>query len=100
MPEASYGRSSRWLTCILVEPLEYGATREDIRLALEAENIESRPVWKPMHLQPIFKDCRIKGGKVGEEIFEKGLCLPSGSSLSRADQDRVIGIIKKSGEHR
>jgi len=97
MPEASYGRSNRWLTCILVEPVEYGATREDIRLALEAENIESRPIWKPMHLQPVFKECRKRGGKVAEEIFEKGLCLPSGSSLSAGDQERIIGIIKKVG---
>ena len=98
MPEAEYGRSNRWLTCILVEPVEYGATREDIRLALEAENIESRPIWKPMHMQPVFKKCRKRGGKVAEEIFEKGLCLPSGSSLGEADKARVIEVIKKTGK--
>jgi dTDP-4-amino-4,6-dideoxygalactose transaminase len=93
MPEASYGRSSRWLTCILVDPREFGATAEDIRLALEAENIESRPLWKPMHTQPVFKNCRKRGGDVAEDLFEKGLCLPSGSSLSDADKSRVIDII-------
>ena len=97
MPESEYGRSNRWLTCITVEPEEFGGTREDIRLALEAENIESRPVWKPMHIQPVFKTCRVKGGKVAEEIFRNGLCLPSGSSLSSSDLDRIIGIIRKTG---
>lgn len=93
MPEAPWGRCTRWLTVITVEPDAFGATREDIRLALEAENIEARPVWKPMHLQPVFKDCRVVGGKVSEEIFDKGLCLPSGSNLSRGDQDRVVEAI-------
>ena len=97
MPKASYGRSNRWLTCILVEPLEYGATREDIRLALEAENIESRPIWKPMHLQPVFREARTRSGEIAEEIFRKGLCLPSGSSLSSSDLDRIVGIIRKTG---
>ncbi|MCP4266637.1 MAG: pyridoxal phosphate-dependent aminotransferase, partial [Candidatus Brocadiaceae bacterium] len=56
MPEAEFGRSNRWLTCLTIDPQKFGATREDVRLALESENIESRPVWKPLHLQPIFKD--------------------------------------------
>jgi dTDP-4-amino-4,6-dideoxygalactose transaminase len=94
MPEAAYGRCNRWLTCILVEPSAFGATREDIRLALEAENIESRPLWKPMHMQPVFEGCRAVGGAVSEGLFEKGLCLPSGSNLSREDQERVIGILR------
>jgi len=95
MPEAPYGRSNRWLTCIVVEPSAFGATREDIRLALEEENIESRPLWKPMHLQPVFKDCRMIGGSVSEELFEKGLCLPSGTNMSAEEQTRVIEIIRK-----
>lgn len=95
MPEAAYGRCNRWLTCILVEPAGFGATREDIRLALEAENIEARPVWKPMHLQPVFKGCRMVGGRVSEEIFEKGLCLPSGSNLERSDLERVAEVIRR-----
>lgn len=94
MPEAEYGKSTRWLTCITVNPQETGFTAEDIRIALEKENIESRPVWKPMHLQPIFAGCEVIGGGVSEEIFAKGLCLPSGSNLSLLDQERVISVIK------
>jgi dTDP-4-amino-4,6-dideoxygalactose transaminase len=95
MPEASYGSCNRWLTCILVEPKTFGASREDIRLALEAENIEARPLWKPMHLQPVFAGCRVVGGAVSEGLFERGLCLPSGSNLACADQERVIGIVRR-----
>lgn len=94
-PEAPWGRSNRWLTCILVDEKEFGATREDVRLALEAENIEARPIWKPMHKQPVFKDCERVGGTVAEEIFRKGLCLPSGSAMTDKDIELVAGVIKK-----
>jgi pyridoxal phosphate-dependent aminotransferase EpsN len=94
MPEAGYGCSNRWLTCTLVDPARFGATREDIRLALEKENIESRPLWKPMHLQPVFSGCRTRGGAVSEELFEKGLCLPSGTALRDADLERIAGVIR------
>ncbi len=94
MPEAPYGRCTRWLTCLTIDPGLFGATREDVRVALEAENIEARPVWKPMHLQPVFRDCRTVGGAVAAELFDKGLCLPSGSSLSAADRDRVVAIVR------
>jgi dTDP-4-amino-4,6-dideoxygalactose transaminase len=124
MPEASYCRSNRWLTVIFVTPEKFGADREKIRLALEAENIESRPVWKPMHLQPVF-DCqpnrkedgtlgngsakkgkkpkkryraRVVGGSVAEDLFDRGLCLPSGTAMTEADIDRVVSIIKKAAE--
>ena len=93
MPEAEYGRCTRWLTCLTIDPKEFGATREDVRLALEEENIEARPVWKPMHLQPVFEGCRVYGGSVAEGLFEKGLCLPSGSSLTEGDRERVIGVV-------
>ena len=93
MPEAAYGTGSRWLTCLTIDPAAFGATREDVRLALEAENIESRPIWKPMHVQPVFAGCRAHGGSVSERLFELGLCLPSGSSLSDEDQGRVIAIV-------
>jgi pyridoxal phosphate-dependent aminotransferase EpsN len=96
MPEAAYGTSNRWLTCITINPREFGATREDVRLALEADNIESRPIWKPMHLQPVFAGCRMHGGGVSERLFKDGLCLPSGSNLSDVDQQRVICIIRES----
>lgn len=94
MPEAPYGRCTRWLTCVTINPEEAGTNREEIRLALAAENIEARPVWKPMHLQPLFRERRCYGGKVAERLFEHGLCLPSGSSLSPDDLDRVIDVIR------
>jgi dTDP-4-amino-4,6-dideoxygalactose transaminase len=99
MPDAGYGEPNHWLTVILIDPGVLGADRETVRLALEAENIESRPVWKPMHMQPVFVGCRTRGGKVAEEIFEKGLCLPSGSGLDPADQRRVIDVILKTGKN-
>lgn len=94
MPEAPWGRCTRWLTCLTLDPAAFGATREDVRLALEAQNIEARPVWKPMHLQPVFAECRAVGGSVGERLFDIGLCLPSGSSLTRADVERVASIVR------
>jgi len=95
MPEADYGRSNCWLTCITVEPSLFGVCREQIRLRLESHDIESRPVWKPMHLQPAFKSCDVRGGAVAEELVEKGLCLPSGSSLTEQDQGRVIAVVEE-----
>ncbi len=94
MPEAEYGRATRWLTCLTIDPDEFGATREDVRLALEAENIESRPVWKPMHLQSVFEGCEVVGGRVSKELFELGLCLPSGSAMERASVERVVETVR------
>ncbi len=94
MPEAPWGCSTRWLTVITVDPEQFGATREDIRLALETENIESRPVWKPMHLQPVFADCEVIGGAVSEWLFRHGLCLPSGSNLTENDLERIVDVVK------
>ena len=93
MPEAPYGRSNRWLTVILITPEEFGANREAVRLALEVQNIESRPIWKPMHLQPVFKECRMRDGAVSEDLFNRGLCLPSGTALTEEDLDRVTAVI-------
>jgi dTDP-4-amino-4,6-dideoxygalactose transaminase len=95
MPEASYGRCSRWLACLTIDPEKFGADRETVRLALEAENIESRPVWKPMHLQPVFKGCEYIGGSVAEDLFNRGLCLPSGTAMTDEDLDRVISVIRR-----
>jgi dTDP-4-amino-4,6-dideoxygalactose transaminase len=94
IPEAPYGRSNRWLTVILIMPENFGADREKISIALERENIESRPVWKPMHLQPVFKGCRIRGGGVSEDLFRRGLCLPSGTQMTEIDLERVVGVIR------
>jgi dTDP-4-amino-4,6-dideoxygalactose transaminase len=93
--------SNRWLTTILVNPTEAGGTtREDIQLALEKENIESRPLWKPMHLQPIFEKYSYYGNNVAETLFNSGLCLPSGSNLTRENlrliADIIIDTIKQS----
>jgi dTDP-4-amino-4,6-dideoxygalactose transaminase len=93
MPEARYGRSNCWLTCILVDPDEAGTDRETIRRALEAEDIEARPLWKPMHLQPFFAGAPTAGGDVSASLFERGLCLPSGSALTETDQARVVEIL-------
>jgi dTDP-4-amino-4,6-dideoxygalactose transaminase len=94
MPEAPYGRSNRWLTTLTVDPDAFGATREDVRLALEGADIECRPLWKPMHLQPVYADCACVGGAVAEGLFEHGLCLPSGSSLTPSEQNRVVDVVR------
>jgi pyridoxal phosphate-dependent aminotransferase EpsN len=94
MPEAPWGRCNRWLTVITVDPAQFGADREAIRLALEAENIEARPIWKPMHRQPVFAGCEHVGGDVAEALFRDGLCLPSGSSLTEAELARVVAVIR------
>jgi pyridoxal phosphate-dependent aminotransferase EpsN len=90
MPEAPYGRASRWLSVVRIDADAFGATAEEVRLNLESANVESRPVWKPMHLQPLFAGCRTVGGAVAEELFEDGLCLPSGSALSDAERAFVV----------
>lgn len=94
MPEATYGRCTRWLTCITIDSKLAGVDREMVRLALAAENIEARPVWKPMHLQPVFAGTRCYGGSVAERLFADGLCLPSGSNLTQVELERVISGIR------
>ncbi|MCZ7587929.1 MAG: aminotransferase class I/II-fold pyridoxal phosphate-dependent enzyme [Gaiella sp.] len=100
MPEAPYGDSNAWLTCVVVDPDAFGTGREAIRLALEAEDIEARPLWKPMHLQPVFASHASFGGDVCARLFERGLCLPSGSALTDEDQDRVVATILSVGRQR
>jgi len=87
--------SNHWLSAVVIEESITGFSREELRLALEKENIESRPLWKPMHLQPIFKDCKYYGTNVSEKLFEDGLCLPSGSNLSDEDRVRIKEVILK-----
>ncbi|MFN9597457.1 MAG: DegT/DnrJ/EryC1/StrS family aminotransferase [Dolichospermum sp.] len=94
MPEANFGHSTRWLTALTVATEAFGADREYIRLQLAKEQIEARPVWKPLHLQPVFSECECIGGEVGEDLFVRGLCLPSGSNLTDEDLERVISVIK------
>ena len=134
MPEAVWSRSNRWLTVILITPEEFEVDRETVRLALEAENIEARPVWKPMHMQPVFRigelrdlgikneeelatdshrhtrtgnisrkgtkaqngknyKARVVGGEVAEDLFNRGLCLPSGTAMTEGNLNRVIETI-------
>lgn len=85
--------SNHWLSAITVDEKAAGFSREDLRLAFEKENIESRPLWKPMHLQPVFADSAYYGGTVASDLFDNGLCLPSGSNLTNADRDRIREVI-------
>ncbi|MGI1658426.1 MAG: DegT/DnrJ/EryC1/StrS family aminotransferase [Desulfitobacterium sp.] len=98
MPEASYGRSNRWLTTLTLDSEKTGVTVNDVLIALEEHNIEARPVWKPLHLQPVFKDCPYysheEGKSISDELFAKGICLPSGTNMTLAEQDRVIEIVR------
>jgi dTDP-4-amino-4,6-dideoxygalactose transaminase len=84
--------SNRWLACMLTTSFEH---RERLRLALEVENIESRPLWKPMHMQLVFKNNVNFVNGNSEQLFNKGLCLPSGSSLTEAELDRIFGVLRK-----
>ncbi len=90
MPEADFGTCTRWLTCLTVDPQIFGADREHIRLQLATKHIETRPVWKPLHLQPVFAEYESIGGAVAEDLFARGLCLPSGSNLTDEELGRVI----------
>ncbi|MBF6607785.1 MAG: DegT/DnrJ/EryC1/StrS family aminotransferase [Flavobacterium sp.] len=87
--------SNHWLTAITINPELASVSREELRLALEQESIESRPLWKPMHLQPVFANCSYYGGNVAEELFETGLCLPSGSNLTHTDRNRILTVFNR-----
>ena len=95
MPEPDGFRSSRWLTALTIDPVETGVTRENLRLMLLEHQIESRPLWKPMHMQTLYKQASYHGTGVDEHLFENGLCLPSGSDMTNDEQDEVIGLINK-----
>jgi pyridoxal phosphate-dependent aminotransferase EpsN len=90
MPEAPYGLHTNWLSCFLIEEKKFGCSRDELIRVLDAANIESRPVWKPMHLQALYAGCARYGGEVAEDLFRRGICLPSSSSLSLEDQLYVI----------
>ncbi|MBC7973390.1 MAG: aminotransferase class I/II-fold pyridoxal phosphate-dependent enzyme [Myxococcales bacterium] len=93
-PEASFGRPTCWLTCATIDPAAYGQPRDQVIDRLAARDIEARPVWKPLHLQPVFAGAEVFRGEIAESLFRDGLCLPSGSSLTVADQDRVIDAVR------
>jgi len=100
MPEAPFGQATRWLTCVLIDPDYFGADRQAVQKALETQNIESRPVWRPMHMQPVYRGRRYIGPGIAEDLFRRGLCLSSGSSLSENDQGRIIRIIRDAASRR
>ena len=87
-------QANRWLTTVLIDPAAAGFDREAVRLKLETHDIESRPLWKPMHMQPVFADAPYRGGGAAAAAFERGLCLPSGSAMTRDDVDRVVGLLR------
>jgi dTDP-4-amino-4,6-dideoxygalactose transaminase len=88
-------KSNHWLSCITVDKSIAGFTSEDIRLEFQKDNIESRPLWKPMHLQPVFKNTNYYGGSVSEELFKNGICLPSGSNLNASEKERITKVLSK-----
>ena len=98
-PEASWGRPTRWLSALTFDPATFGADREAVRSALAAENIEARPLWKPMHQQPAFEGCELVGGSVADDLFQRGLCLPSGSRLADTDLERVCDTVRAVAAH-
>jgi pyridoxal phosphate-dependent aminotransferase EpsN len=95
MPQALYGLHTNWLSCFLIDEDEFGCSRDALMEALDRAGIESRPVWKPMHLQALYASAEVHGGHVAEDLFRRGICLPSSSSLSRADQNYVIERVKQ-----
>lgn len=93
MPQAQCGLHTNWLSCFLVDRQSFGVSRDKLILALDDANIESRPIWKPMHLQPLYRDADIYGGSVAEDLSNRGICLPSSSSMTDDEQDRVIDAV-------
>jgi pyridoxal phosphate-dependent aminotransferase EpsN len=94
MPQAAYGLHTHWLSCFLMDEEAFGATRDELIAALDQADIESRPVWKPMHLQPLYAGAECYGGVVAEDLFARGICLPSSSSLTPEEQDRVVSVVR------
>ncbi|MCY1142392.1 aminotransferase class I/II-fold pyridoxal phosphate-dependent enzyme [Actinoplanes sp. Pm04-4] len=94
MPIAGYGEANSWLTCLLIDAERFGAGRDQVIERLAAHDIEARPTWKPMHLQPVFRDCVMRGGDVCADLFRRGLCLPSGSALTEHDRERVVAAVR------
>jgi pyridoxal phosphate-dependent aminotransferase EpsN len=94
MPQAAYGLHTNWLSCFLVDEAEFGIDRDALIAALDRANVEARPVWKPMHLQPLYRDADRIGGAVAEDIFRRGICLPSSSSLTDSDQQRIVATVR------
>ncbi len=90
LPVAAHGVPNWWLTCLLIDH----DRRDRVIAELDRVNIEARPTWKPMHLQPVYRDCVMRGGSVSADLFHRGLCLPSGSALTPHDRDRVVSVVR------
>jgi pyridoxal phosphate-dependent aminotransferase EpsN len=95
MPQTAFGRPTNWLSCFLINQSVFGATRDQLIATLDRAGVESRPVWKPMHLQPVYAGCECFGGEVAKDLHLRGICLPSSSSLTEEDQLRVINAIRQ-----
>jgi pyridoxal phosphate-dependent aminotransferase EpsN len=95
MPQADYGLHTNWLSCLLIDEKRFGRSRDELIDLLDRANIETRPVWKPMHLQALYSDAPRYGDDVAADLYKRGICLPSSSSLPRSDQDRIIGLIRQ-----
>ena len=95
MPQALYGLHTNWLSCFLIDEIEFGCTRDRLIKVLDNMQVESRPVWKPMHMQPLYAGCKCYGGQVAADLFRRGICLPSSSSLTEVDQLRVINVVRR-----
>jgi pyridoxal phosphate-dependent aminotransferase EpsN len=95
MPQADYGLPTNWLSCFLIDPHKFGYSRTELINVLEAAGVESRPVWKPMHLQKLYQGCSRYGGAVAERLFAEGICLPSSSSLTSEEQDYVVNVVRQ-----
>jgi pyridoxal phosphate-dependent aminotransferase EpsN len=100
MPEAPWGTHTRWLTTLTIDPDLFGVDREAVCQALDSSGIEARPVWKPMHLQPLYRHAAFIGSGVADDLFDRGLCLPSGSNLSQSDLERVVAVFRRTGTPR
>jgi pyridoxal phosphate-dependent aminotransferase EpsN len=95
MPQAPYGVHTNWLSCFLISEDEFGRSRNEMIRIFQEANVESRPVWKPMHLQPVYAGFPVYGGSVAEDLFARGICLPSTSSLTWEEQLYVINVLRK-----
>src|SRR6516162_9734865 len=100
MPQAPHGLHTNWLSCFLIDESQFGCSRDSLIRHLDCANIETRPVWKPMHLQPLYAGCTRFGGAVAEDLFSRGICLPSSSSLSLQDQNYVVDQVRRAFEHK
>jgi pyridoxal phosphate-dependent aminotransferase EpsN len=100
MPQAGYGLHTNWLSCFLVDQQRFGCSRDELIRILDAAGVESRPVWKPMHMQKLYQDCARYGGSVAEHLFAHGICLPSSSSLTPEEQAHVVNVVREAAKSR